>query len=62
MAKLTGWKSIIGCLAIGVLSLALKLDWITLDLYTSIMAVVGPLTGITMALKGNRISKALNGK
>lgn len=47
---LPGWKSIGGFIAIGVLSLALKLDWITLELYTGIMAVLGPLTGIALRL------------
>jgi len=43
-------KTIIGCLAIGVLSIAVKAEWMTLEVYTWIMAVLGPLTGITMRL------------
>jgi hypothetical protein len=47
---LKNWKTILGCIAIGGLSLVLKLDWITLDVWTWCIAIVGPMTGISMRL------------
>lgn len=47
---LKNWKTILGMLTIGVLSFVVKMEWMTMDTYTWIIAVVGPLTGISMRL------------
>lgn len=47
---LKGWKTYIGMIVIGAVSIALKAEWITLDTYGWIMGVVVPMTGVTMRM------------
>ena len=47
---LKNWKTILGMGAIAVLSVAVKMEWMTMDAYTWAMSVLGPITGISLRL------------
>ena len=48
METLSGWKTNIGMVILGLTGVAYLLGWISLEVFAWVAATIGPLTGIAL--------------